>query len=162
MARKSNLIKREKKMTVYVFPNATADEFKEIETLKKLGWIIKPATEKKEEKKKVTKDVEITEDFNIKFDEVTKEQMIEFIRKFKTEEDLKMFAVASHKNKAGEVKKNKDGKPRYFHLNAKRYFYETFFPKKWADIKKVLDERGFKAGAKKKANALEEELLNLL
>lgn len=161
MTRKSNLIKREKKMTVYVFPNATSDELKEVETLKKLGWIIKPATEKKEEKKKVT-DVEITEDFNIKFDEATKGQMIEFIKKFKSNEDLKMFAVASHKNKDGEVVKNKDGKPRYFHLNAKRYFYETFFPKKWVEIKKMLDERGFKAGAKKKANALEEELLNLL
>lgn len=162
MARKSNLIKREKKMTVYVFPNATADELKEIEAYKKLGWIIKPAADKKEKEKKVTVDVEITEDFNIKFDEATKEQMIEFIRKFKSNEDLKMFAVASHKNKAGEVVRNKDGKPRYFHLNAKRYFYETFFPKKWVEIKKMLDERGFKAGAKAKANALEEELLNLL
>jgi hypothetical protein len=161
MTRKSNLIKREKKMTVYVFPNATSDELKEVETLKKLGWIIKPATEKKEEKKKVT-DVEITEDFNIKFDEATKEQMIDFIKKFKSAEDLKMFAVASHKNKDGEVVKNKDGKPRYFHLNAKRYFYETFFSQRWVEIKKMLDERGFKAGAKKKANALEEELLNLL
>lgn len=160
MARKSNLIKREKKMTVYVFPNATAEELKETEILKKLGWIVKPATEKEKEVKK--SHGEITEDFNIKFDEATKEEMIEFIKKFKTDEDLKMFAIASHKNKAGEIVKNKDGKPRYFHLNAKRYFYETFFPKKWTDIKEMLDARGFKAGAKAKANALEDELLNLL
>lgn len=158
--RKSNLIKREKTMTVYVFPNATPEELKVVETLRKLRWTVKPATEKKQEVKKTHG--EITEDFNIKFDEATKEEMIEFIKKFKSDEDLKGFAVASHKNKAGETVFNKDGKPRYFHLNAKRYFYETFFPKKWVEIKKMLDERGFKAGAKAKLNALEEELLGLL
>ena len=52
--RKSNLIKKTKTMTVYVYSNATAEERKEAEELRVLGWIIKPVKENKEDKKEIT------------------------------------------------------------------------------------------------------------
>lgn len=161
--RKSNLIKREKKMTVYVFDKATADELKEVETLRKLGWIVKPATEKKEEVK--VKHI-VDEEFNIEYDDVVKEDMVEFIKKYHPE-DLKEFAIASHtssgKKHNGEMIKNKDGKPRYLHISAKNWFYKHYFAEtKWVKIEKMLEDRKFKSSEKAKANALENELLGLL
>ena len=165
--RKSNLIKKTKTMTVYVYSNATAEERKEAEELRVLGWTVKPVKENKEDKKPREK-VEITAEAVEKdavglYDIVGKEDMVDYIKKLAKAEDLKAFAVASHKNVKGEVIKNKDGNAKYFHISAKRYFFETYFKEAWDGvIKPKLDERTFKTGAKKKMSDLEAELLDLI
>ena len=164
--RKSNLLKKTKTMTVYVYPKATAEERAEAEVLRKLGWIIKPG--KVEEEKKPKEKIEITPEA-VKnnavelYDVIGKEDMVEYIKKLGKAEDLKAFAVASHKNVKGETVENKAGNAKYFHISAKRYFFETYFKEAWDGvIKPKLDERTFKTGAKKKLNELEAELLKLI
>lgn len=166
----ANIIKREKvksgkKPTVYVSKNATVEELEEVNRLVSLGWISKPMKDKKPEVIHT-----ITKDFNIHYDEATKNDMVKFIKEF-FPETLKNFAVESHKNSKGEVIyttiKN-EGKPdtkkaKYFHITAKNYFYQTYFPERWKnEIKPMLDERNFKNRKKNEANVLEDELQELL
>ena len=155
----ANIIKKKTIMTIYVKDTATAEELKEVATYKKLGWLVKPCASK------VSKEEvphEVTADFNIGYDEVRKEDMVNYIKNIlKDDKALKEFAVASHQTVKGEKSTTKSGKPKYNHIAAKRYFYKTHFPKKWAEIEKVLENRKFKTVAEKNRNAIEEELLEL-
>lgn len=164
----ANLIKKTKvkageKPIVYVRAEATKEDLQEVARLVELGWVSKPIKSKKEE---IPHD--ITKEFNIDFDKARKEDMVKFIKEFYPD-DLKDFAVEAHKNSKGEVvmvKKTENGKekevPKYFHLNAKRYFYKKYFENRWKEIESMLEARNFKNKKKKEANAMEDELLGLL
>ena len=153
-------IMRESKKKIYVRETATAEERKKIEEYVKLGWVAVPC-KPKEEKEVVPHTV--TKEFNISYDEVRKEDMVKYIKEFvEDEKALKNFAIAAHKTVKGEKSVDKDGNPKYNQIAAKRYFYETFFPKKWEEIKVMLENRKFKTKAAKERNAIQQELLDLL
>ena len=106
--------------------NITKEELKEIEKYKELHWVIVPQKKKVEKPKEVR---EITEEFNIDYDKVYKEELIKYIKDFaiaKDKDALKKFAIASHKDKNGNVKKNAKGDLVYNHKSAKDYFYQTY------------------------------------
>lgn len=143
--------------------NVKPEELKEIEKYKQLGWVIVP---QKKKEKKVKEVREITKEFNIHYDKVYKEEMIKYIKDFVIAEDkdaLKKFAIASHKDKNGNFDKNKKGEFVYHQVQAKNYFYETYFPEKWKkEILPMLEERRNKKKEKNEAKKLEDELLELL
>ena len=159
--------------TVYLRQGITKKEEDEVRKLYS-HWVIKPCKPAKKKPEAHT----ITEDFNIPYDEVQKEDMYKYIKQFKTEQDLKDFAIASHKSKKGEIKKVKkmiirNGKKKeeevlqYFHIAAKDYFFATFFPKRWEEILAMKEERKakFSKGKSEEAKqkeAMELELLDLL
>lgn len=129
-----------------------------------LGWISKPCKPKVEEKPKPH---EITEEFNIEYDEVRKEDMVRYIKTFiKDDEKYAAFAEAAHCNIKGEklYKKDKDGNKvrKYNQIAAKQYFYKTFFPEKWKVIAEMLENRKFKSAEAKEKNEMEKEMLSLL
>lgn len=156
----SNLIKKEKTLTVYVKENATAEELKEVKRLVEIGWTSKPC------KPKVKKEEiphEITKDFKIKYDEVRKVDMVKYIKEFVDDENaLKEFAKASHKLKNGQPSLTKSGKRKFNIISAKKYFYSTYFAEEWKKIEKMLEDRKFKSKAAKENNEIEKELLDLL
>lgn len=156
----SNLIKRKSKLTVYVKEGATAEELKEVRRLVELGWVSQSCKPKEE---KVIVPHEITKEFNIKYDDVRKEDMIKYIKEFVEDENaLKSFAIEAHKTIKGEKSVNKKGNPKYNQIAAKRYFYKTYFPEKWKKIEEQLENRKFKTKEQKEKNALQKELLSLL
>lgn len=153
-------IMRESKKKIYVRETATAEERKTIEEYVKCGWVAVPCKPKEE---KVVVPHTVTKEFNISYDEVRKEDMVKYIKEFVEDENaLKNFAIAAHKTVKGEKSVDKDGNPKYNQIAAKRYFYETFFPKKWEEIKVMLENRKFKTKAAKERNAIQQELLDLL
>jgi hypothetical protein len=156
----ANIIKRTKTLTVLVKDTATKEDLLEVKRLVELGWVSKPCKPKVEKK-----EVEhiVTESFDISFDEVRKIDMVKYIKEFVKEEDaLKKFSIAAHKKKNGEPSVNKEGKPKYNQLAAKYYFFQTFFPDKWVEIEKMLNERQFKSKKAKEENAIDKELKALL
>lgn len=155
----ANIIKRKKTLTVLVKDTATKEELLEVKRLVELGWISKPCKAKVE---KVVEEHIITEDFDINYDKVRKEDMIKYIQKFKDEKALKDFANASHKKVNGEKSVDKNGKPKYNQIAAKQYFYKTFFPEKWKEIEKMLEDRRFKSSKAKEINELDKLLKDLL
>lgn len=161
--RKAGIVKRQKgthKNTVYVYPEATAEELEEVKKLIAIGWTSKIGKRKEEVE---VEPHEITKEFNIGYDEVRKEDMVKYIKGFvEDKEALKNFAIAAHKTVKGKENLDKNGKPKYNHIAAKQYFYKTFFPKKWEDIEKMLDERKFKTKAKKEAADIDKELKSFL
>lgn len=154
-------IMRKSKTTIYVRETATAEELKLIEEHRKLGWVVVPCKPKEE---KVVEPHEVTEEFKISYDKVRKEDMVDYIKKFKKDDKdaLKNFAIAAHKTVKGEKSVDKKGNPKYNQIAAKRYFFETFFPDRWEEIKKMLDERKFKSKEAKKRNEIQQELLSFL
>ena len=155
---KSNLIMREKTCVVYVKNGATAEELEKVKRLRELGWISKPCITKEEkEKNKINHDV--TKDFNISYDEVHKEDMIKYLEDYGTEEQKKAFAYHAFRDINGNPVYNKDGKPKFNMISAKRYFYKTFFSDRWIAIEKMLEDRKFKASKKKET---EDKLLKWL
>lgn len=162
----SNLIKKKKTLTVYVKENATAEELKEVKRLVELGWVSKPCKPKAEQKEVVPH--EVTKDFNISYDEVRKEDMYKYVKEFVTDEEKKKaFAVAAHSNIKGEMlykedKKNNTKIPKYNQIAAKQFFYKTFFPEKWKEIEKMLEERKFKSAKAKEKNEMENYFLDLM
>lgn len=140
----------------------TEEELKEIEKYRILKWGIFPMSEKKEVEEKEETINEITEEFNIDFDKVKKEEMIEFIKKYHPD-DLKDFAINSHKDINGETKYSKKGKPTYQTFAAKIYFFKKFFPDRWAnEIEPKRKDRFYKESTKAKKKSSEAELLALL
>ena len=97
--------------------------------------------------------------------------MYDYIVANKPEGDLKAFAVASHKpvkkldkegkevEKKVKTKKNTDI-PMYYHISAKRYFFETYFKELWDNqIKNKLNAKNKKTD---NIDKMEQELLKLL
>lgn len=165
-----NYIVKSSKGIVYLRNGISKEEEAEVRKLYS-KWTIVPC--KPPKKKPVTHD--ITKDFNVSYDEVQKEDMVNYIKQFVKEPDaLKEFAVASHQSKKGVKKmvtKKKDGKEvqvaQYFHLSAKDYFFEKYFPDRWEEIQKMKAERQAKFTKKKSAEvlakeAMEDELQSLL
>lgn len=139
-------IVRKSTNTIFVKESATEELKKElVNTYGTLGWTIKPC----QSKKKVVIAHEITKEFNIEFDKVQKDDMLKYLVEFvKDEEKIKAFAKNAHMTTKGEPSITKKGKPKYNHLAAKRYFFKTYFPSKWAEIEKVLESRKFKTKTK--------------
>ena len=158
-----------KKSTGTVYLRHTITKKEEAEVREKFShWTIKPC---KPPREKVAPH-EITEEFNIPYDKVQKEDMFNYLKMFKTEEDLKAFAQAAHKSKKGEVKKTKktfiiDGNKvekevyQYFHLAAKDYFFETHFAERWKAIKAMKEERKEKFKKAKTEEAQRKENMEL-
>lgn len=119
----------------------TDEEKKEVADLKACGYDVKLA---KESKKVVEEKHTITADFNIPYDKVKKEDMLEYVQNFvKDEEKIEKWAKASHKEK--------NGKKSFSQISSKKAFFEIFFPEKWEkEILPMLEERIFKKSKKKK------------
>lgn len=165
-----NYIVKSSKGIVYLRNGITKEEEAEVRKMYS-KWTIVPC----KPPKKKPEAHEVTKEFNISYDEVQKEDMVTYIKQFvKDENALKEFAVASHKSKKGIVKmitKKKDNKEvkvaQYFHLSAKDYFFEKYFPAKWEEIQQMKAERQAKFTKKKSAEvlakeAMEDELQSLL
>lgn len=162
-----NYIVKASKGIVYLRHNITKKEEAEVRE-KYSHWIIKPCKPPREKAEPHT----ITEEFDIPYDKVQKEDMFNYIKMYKTEEDLKAFAQAAHRSKKGDTKKVKktfiiDGKKvekevyQYFHLAAKDYFFETHFPDRWKKIKEMKDERKEKFKKAKTEEAQRKENMEL-
>lgn len=152
---KSNLIKKTKTMVVFVKSTATEEELKEVNRLVSIGWTSKPCITKEEKEKNKIKH-KVDEKFNISYDEVLKEDMIEYLEKYKSEKEQKDFAYHAFRTINKEIVYNKDGKPRFNMISAKQYFYKTFFPEKWEEIDKKLKARQWQ---KKNKEETEDKLL---
>lgn len=165
-----NYIVKSSKGIVYLRNGITKEEEAEVRKLY-ANWIIKPCKPAKVKPEPHNVD----EKFEITYDEVQKEDMVNYIKNFVKEEGaLKDFAIASHQSKKGAtkmVKKTINGKKvevaQYFHISAKDYFFEKYFPDRWEKILELKAERKAKfskgkSDEAKKKEAMELELLDLL
>lgn len=151
-----NYIVRKKSSTIFFKAGITKAEREAVEK-EYAGWAFRACQPKKAPAEKHIVDAK----FDISYDSVQKDDMVEYIEKFVNDKNaLKDFAVASHKSKKGEVKRNSKGKLMYFHISAKDYFFEKYFPEKWADIQQLKESRKFKGGSK--TPNTEDKLLALL
>lgn len=156
----ANIIKRTKTLTVLVKDTATKEDLLEVKRLVELGWVSKPCktkVEKVEEEEHI-----IDENFNIDYDKVRKIDMVKYIQKFKDQKALDDFAEASHSNINGEKTFNKKGERKYNQIAAKTYFFKTFFPDRWVEIEKMLENRKFKSSKAKEINEVDKLLKSLL
>lgn len=159
-----NYIVKTSKGIVYLRNGITAEEEAEVRKLYS-KWEIKRC---KPPKKKPEKHV-VNKEFNISYDEVQKEDMIKYIKEYVDDPNaLKEFAIASHKTKKGQQKiinktiNNKEVKvAQYFHLSAKDYFFEKYFPEKWEEILKMKEDRQKKFVKKKSEEAIAKENMEL-
>lgn len=178
--RKKGFSKYDKKKIIRIFPDAT-DEEKEIvaqyESI--LGYTVvlgqrtpKDANKKAVDsaKKNYLEDINEDNAWNA-YNKISKEEMYNYIKEH-NKEDLKAFAVASHKpvkkkdeteeDLAKRIKTNEDGEPMYYHISAKRYFFETYFKELWDNqIKDKLNAKNKKTD-KDEEETTEQKLLKLL
>lgn len=119
----------------------TEEEKKEVADFKDCGYEVKLA--KKSENKPTEKHT-ITANFDIPYDKVRKDDMLEYVKQFasKEEEKIKKWAQASHTEK--------NGKKVFSQIASKKAFFKIFFPEKWEkEIEPMLESRKFKKGKKK-------------
>lgn len=159
-----NYIVKSSKGIVYLRNGITKEEEAEVRRLYS-NWEIIPC---KPPKKKPEKHI-VDKDFNISYDEVQKEDMVNYIKQYVEDPDaLKKFAIASHQSKKGKQKivnkiidKKEVKVAQYFHLSAKDYFFKTYFPEKWEEIQKMKEARMAKFTKKKSAEAIAKENMEL-
>lgn len=165
------------KKKVFIYPDATNEEKEVVAHYESvLGYTICLGKRKAEEET-----VDTAEKIDLKninadnaweaYNKITKQEMYDYIVANKPEEDLKAFAVASHKpvkkldkdgnevEKKVKTKKNTDI-PMYYHISAKRYFFETYFKEVWdGEINPKLEKNRTPVT---KTDALEDALLKFL
>lgn len=148
--RKSHLMKRTKGKNapiVFIYPGVTDEEMEEVKFLIKLGWNYKYSNNRKEdneEDKKQKKENVVDEKFEIRYEEITKKNMLDYLTNIKKvdEKEIEKFALESCKSiKTGEYVYTNDGKLKYNHLAAKEYFYKTYFKDRYEKMKKDKDDK---------------------
>lgn len=165
------------KKKVFIYPDATNEEKEVVAHYESvLGYTI--FLGKRQAKEETVDTAEKIDLKNINaenaweaYNKITKQEMYDYIVANKPEEDLKAFAVASHKpvkkldkegkevEKKVKTKKNTDI-PMYYHISAKRYFFETYFKELWDNqIKNKLNAKNKKTD---NIDKMEQELLKRL
>jgi hypothetical protein len=165
------------KKKVFIYPDATNEEKEVVAHYESvLGYTI--FLGKRQAKEETVDTAEKIDLKNINaenaweaYNKITKQEMYDYIVANKPEEDLKAFAVASHKpvkkldkegkevEKKVKTKKNTDI-PMYYNISAKRYFFETYFKELWDNqIKNKLNAKNKKTD---NIDKMEQELLKRL
>lgn len=147
---KKGYIVRKSTKKVFVKSTATAEEIKFInDTYARLGWEVSPC---KNEGKKPTKTKrEVNETLkDITYDDIIKEELLEFAENYLTKEEYTEFIKASY---TVRVDKNGKKKPSYHHIKAKDFIFKL----KFAEAFKKIEDRRNKT---KKVETEEEKKLN--
>lgn len=165
------------KKKVFIYPDATNEEKEVVAHYESvLGYAIFLGKRQQKEEKVDTAEKIDLENINAEnawnaYNKISKEEMYNYIEEHN--EDLKAFAVASHKpvkkkdeteeDLAKRIKTNEDGEPMYYHISAKRYFFETYFKELWDNqIKDKLNAKNKKTDKIGKEETMEQKLLELL
>lgn len=129
-------IVRKSTKKIFVRASATAEEIKYVnDNYARLGWEILPCkNEGKKPEKKEPREVNEKLD-GITYDDIIKEELLEFAEKYLTKEEYTEFIKASYTVRV-DNKGNK--KPSYHHIKAKDFIFNLKFAE---TFKKIKDRR---------------------
>lgn len=135
---------------VFVKSTATAEEIKFVnDSYARLGWEVLPCKNEGKKPKKTKREVNETLK-DITYDDIIKEELLEFAEKYLTKEEYTEFIKASYTIR---VDKKGNKKPSYHHIKAKDFIFKLKFAEAFA----VIEARRNK---KSKEETEEEKKLN--